>query len=161
MSDIENRIDAVLLPADKVTIITAVKTIDDKLPFARDLSSEDRRSMLKLSTKNVDFVNLALEVATQNPDFLPRAFDLPAMQKDVELLVALRSVLVALEPVFDKLNDTYMVVGSEAYAAALEVYRYAKQHKHGDGLDPLLDSLGKAFVRKATPKSEPVAEPTA
>jgi hypothetical protein len=39
-----------------------------------------------MGDKSRAFVSKALEVARQNPDFLPRSFDLDEMKRDVELL---------------------------------------------------------------------------
>jgi hypothetical protein len=159
MSDTDNRIEAVLPAADKDAVLTAITTIKTKLPFLVDLAPEEKRVMLKLGGKSLDFVTKALEVAMQNPDFLPRSFNVDEMKKDVELLQALVPIMVALDPLYDLINDTYMLVGSEAYAAGLEVYRYAKQAKHSAGLDPLIDALGKKFARKSA-ASDPTPTPS-
>ena len=50
-----------------------------------DLTPEQRKSLPKMGDKSQAFVNKALEVATQNPDFLPGSFDLEEMKRDVEL----------------------------------------------------------------------------
>ena len=42
-----------------------------------------------------------------------------------------------------------MVEGSEAYAAALGAYRYAKDADLGAGLDGVLDDIGRRFARKS------------
>jgi hypothetical protein len=49
-----------------------------------------------------------------------------------------------------------MVVGSEAYAAALVAYRYAKEANLGAGLDGVLDNIGRRFARKSidTPRAK-------
>jgi hypothetical protein len=47
----------------------AIATIRQKLPFLVDLTTEDRRTMLKMGDKSRAFVSKALEVATQNPQF--------------------------------------------------------------------------------------------
>ncbi|ASC70789.1 hypothetical protein XM38_017360 [Halomicronema hongdechloris C2206] len=44
------------------------------------------------------------------------------------------------------LDDTYMAVGSEAYAAALSVYSYAKANNSGAGLDTAVRDLGIRFA---------------
>ncbi len=57
--------------------------------------------------------------ATQNPDFLPRAFNIEEMRKD-----------------------------SEAYSAALTVYNYAKSSPSGTALEGVAEELGRRFARK-------------
>ena len=41
-----------------------------------------------------------------------------------------------------------MAVGSEAYAAALQVYNYAKASGNTGGLDAVVGEMGQRFARK-------------
>ncbi|MCG8366116.1 MAG: hypothetical protein MJA27_22625 [Pseudanabaenales cyanobacterium] len=121
-----NRISASLDQADQGAVMAAISTIKEKLPFLMDLTTEERKSLPKMGDKSRAFVSKALEVATQNPDFLPRSFDLEEMRKDVQLFEALYPLLLSLTQMQELVDDTCMAVGSEAYAAALQVYNYAK-----------------------------------
>lgn len=82
-------ISAVLTQADRDAVMDAVATIKAKLPFLVDLSADDRKALPKMGDKSRAFVSKALEVATQNPDFLPRSFNLEELRKDVQLFEAL------------------------------------------------------------------------
>ncbi|BAZ66295.1 hypothetical protein NIES4106_10450 [Fischerella sp. NIES-4106] len=62
----------------------AITTIKQKLAFLIDLSNEERKALPKMGNKSRAFVSKALEVATQNSEFLPRSFDLEEMRKDVQ-----------------------------------------------------------------------------
>jgi hypothetical protein len=127
----------------------AVVTIKEKLPFLIDLSPEERKALPKLGDKSRAFVSKALEVATQNPDFLPRSFNLEEMRKDVQLFEAMYPIVMALQQLQKLLDDTYVTVGSEAYSAALQVYNYAKASGQGAGLEAVVGELGQRFARKA------------
>lgn len=61
-----------------------------------DLTTEDRRTIVKMGDKSRAFVSKALEVATQNPKFLPRSFDLEEMRRDLEIYEDLYPVLLSL-----------------------------------------------------------------
>ena len=87
------------------------------------------------STSGMILTSKALEVATQNPDFLPRSVDLEEMRKDVQLFEAMYPIVVALTQLQELVDDTCLAAGSEAYAAALQVYSYAKASGQGSGLD--------------------------
>lgn len=150
-----NQISATLSQADREEILAAIATIKEKLPFLKDLSPEERSSLPKMGDKSRAFVSKALEVATQNPDFLPRSFDLEEMQKDVELFQTLYPILMALTQLQELVDDTVLAVGSDAYAAALLVYQFAKVSGKGSGLDNLADSMGKRFARKSPKASTP------
>jgi hypothetical protein len=91
-----------------------------------------------------------LEVAIQNEDILPRSFDLEEFKRDVALFEALYPVLIAIAQLNELIEDTVLEVGSEAYAAALLVYNYAKANGKGSGLDGVVDELGKRFARKSS-----------
>ena len=128
-----------------------------KLPFLVDLSAEERKALPKMGDKSRAFVSKALEVATQNPDFLPRSFDLDEMRKDVQLFEALFPLLMALTQLQELVDDTCLAVGSEAYASALQVYNYAKASGQGSGLDSVIGEMGQRFVKKPRkPKSQGV-----
>ncbi len=145
----DNRVSAKLSQADKDAVLVAIKTIKDKLPFLIDLTTDERRALPKLGDKSRAFVVKALEVATQNPTFLPRSFDLEEMRTDVELFEEMYPILLGMAQLNELIEDTVTEVGSEAYAAALLVYNYAKAADVGSGLDGVVDEMGKRFARKS------------
>jgi len=64
-------ISAALSKEDRDAVMDAVAVIKEKLPFLVDLNASERKSLPKMGDKSRAFVSKALEVATQNPDFLP------------------------------------------------------------------------------------------
>lgn len=154
----ENKVSAILEQKNIDAINTAISSINSELPFLIDLSIEEKKVLPKFGDKSVAFVNKASELVSQTEDFLPRNFDVSEFKKDVELYSKLYSVIQPLKMLMDKLEDTYMQVGAEAYAAALVVYQHAKLNKDQiAGLDPIIDDLGKRFLQKSPspkPKSE-------
>jgi hypothetical protein len=144
-----SKVSARLAPADREAVMQAITTIKEKLPFLVDLTTEERKSLPKLGDKSRAFVSKALEIATQNPDFLPRSFDLDEMRRDIELFEALYPILLSLTQLQELVDDTSVAVGSEAYAAGLMVYNYAKASGKGAGLDSMVDDLGRRFARKS------------
>ncbi len=136
----------------------AVATIKAKLPFWVDLTLEEQKALPKMGDKSRAFIGKALEVATQNPAFLPRSFDLEEMRKEVQLFESLYPIVVAFTQLQELLDDTYVTVGSEAYAAALQVCTYAKASGQGAGLDAVVEELGQRFARKAKKKESQQAK---
>jgi hypothetical protein len=145
----DNRIDATLSPSDLTAIMDAINTIRTKLPFLLDLTKDDRHTLPKMGDKSRAFVSQALEVAKQNPDILPRSFDIEEMRRDVELSNALQPVAMAIAQLQELVDDTSLLVGSEAYTAALMVYQYARAAGKGAALDSNLDALSQRFARKS------------
>ncbi|MEH2464573.1 hypothetical protein [Nostoc sp.] len=152
----ENRISASLAPADREAVMQAIATIREKLPFLVDLTTDERRTMLKMGDKSRAFVSKALEVATQNPNFLPRSFDLEEMRRDLKLFEALYPVLLSLTQLQELVDDTCIASASEAYAAALAVYSYAKASGDVTGLDGVIDEMGRRFNRRSKKKQPEV-----
>ena len=150
----DNRVSATLSNGDLKAVLAAINTIREKLPFLIDLSPSERQSLPKMGDKSRAFVTKALEVATQNPDFLPRSFDIEEMKKDVELYEALYPIWQTLTQLCELVDDTQVVVGSEAYVAALLVYNYGKNNPLVAGLDEVMDDLGKRFARRSRQVSE-------
>lgn len=154
-------ISATLTPEQRDAVMQAVATIKTNLPFLVDLSPEERKTLPKMGDKSQAFVSTALEVATQNPDFLPRSFDIEEFRKDVQLSETLYPLLLAIAQLHELLDDTYLAVGSEAYTAALQVYNYAKASGNVGGLDTLVEEMGQRFARKSrksNPENTPMPE---
>ncbi|MBD2199804.1 MULTISPECIES: hypothetical protein [Calothrix] len=142
-------ISATLAQKQRDEVLQAIATIKEKLPFLIDLTNEERKALPKMGDKSRAFVSKALEVASQNPEFLPRSFDLEEMRKDIQLFEALYPVLLSLSQLHELVDDTSLAVGSEAYAAALQVYNYAKASGQGGGLETVVEEMGQRFSRKS------------
>jgi len=151
----DNRVSASLSDTDQQAIMSAINTIRQKLPFLVDLTPDERRTLPRMGDKSRAFVTQALNIASQNADFLPRSFDVEEMRKDVELFEAMQPIMTAFAQLQELIDDTFVAVGSEAYAAALAVYGYAKASGQGAALDNLTDALGSRFSRKARGKTPP------
>ncbi|HEY9654014.1 MAG TPA: hypothetical protein V6C50_00855, partial [Crinalium sp.] len=111
-----NRISAALTQTDREAVMDAITTIKTRLPFLIDLTADECKALPKMGDKSRAFVSKALEVATQNPDFLPRSFDLEEMRKDVQLFEAMYPIVVALAQLQELVDDTTTAAGSEAMA---------------------------------------------
>jgi hypothetical protein len=150
-----NPISATLSQEDRDAIAQAVVTIKTRLPFLIDLVGDQRSTLPKMGDKSRAFVSKALEVASQNSDFLPRSFDVEEMRKDIALYEDLSGVLMTLAQLQDLIDDTCLVVGSEAYTAALTIYNYAKSNgQSANGLEPLVEEMAQRFRRTRKTKVE-------
>ena len=126
-----DRIDATISQTDLDAILAAVKTIKTALPFLVDLSPDDRQALPKFGDKSLAFVQRAHDVARQDDSFLPRSFDVDAFGRDVALHARLGTVALALGRLAEHVDDTRMLVGAEAYAAALTAYDALKRSARG------------------------------
>jgi hypothetical protein len=152
MSD--DRVNAKLTDANKTALTGAVDTMSGVMPWLIDLTPEQRQTMLKMGDKSRAFVEKAAIVATNNPDIMPRSFDLDGYQNDVTLFADLGKFRGVMAQLLEKIDDTLMQVGSEAYAGSLLVYQMANAVGKGAGLDEALDDMGKRFARKSKTVAE-------
>ena len=153
-------ISAELKPDEKNAILDLIQQITDKLPFLINLTQEERIQIPKMGDKTVAFVEKALELAQQNQHLVPPYLNIDELRRDLELAKQLRDVLNKLAPLLEKVSDTYLAAGSEAYIAALAFYNSAKSAAKSNvpGTDYIVDELGKRFVRKSEQKEEPPAQ---
>ena len=149
----DNRISATLSPSDADAVLAAIATIKQHLPFLISLTPDERRALPKGGDRSRTFIQKALDIANQNPGILAVNFSLDEMRKDVALLQALQPIVLAITQISELIVDTEITVGSEAYAAALSVYSYAKTSGQGQALNEALDELGKRFARKTNGKA--------
>ena len=149
---ISNRISVDVSQEDREAILKAFEILTSKLPFLISLTPDEIQSIPKIGTRSHDFVDKALEVALQNPEIMPRGFDIDEMRKDVETYKLLTAVHLSLMQLMEKVADTQTLVGSEAYAGALAVYYQSKGAGKGLGLEGATDELAKRFSRKLKAK---------
>lgn len=144
----ENKISAETNQIVVDTALEHLKNVEKSLPFLINLTTEERINMLKLGDKSRAFVEKTLNMTMHDDSFLPRNFDIGEFKKDVNAYLNLHAILQAVNALQKKIEDTYMLVGSEAYASGLVVYSSAKQNNTSGELETLIDELSKRFVRK-------------
>lgn len=150
-----NRISAELSDADRDEVLAAIETIKKKLPFLVTLSKKEAKSLPKAGAKTRDFSVKTLEVATQNPDIMPRNFNLEEMRKDVELYQAFESIYLAMLQLMEGISSTYMLIRSETYSGGLMIYTQSKLQGKELGLEAANDMLAQLFARKFKTDSDP------
>jgi|AGTN01.1.fsa_nt_gi hypothetical protein len=150
-----DRISAELTEEAFARVNAALAEIKAALPFLIDLSTEERKSLPKFGDKSVAFVNKSAEFAVQHSDVLPARLSLTEFNKDVKLYNQLFSITQTAKALVDKIEDTYLQVGAEAYSTALVVYANLKANKNlFESSELVLDELSKRFLQKT--KSENV-----
>lgn len=153
-----NLISATLDDSVHASIITDVKAIEAKLPWAITLPEEEKISMRGIGLKSIDFTGKCYEYAEKNPSLPPQYLDMVEFGKDVKLLKQLQVLMQHLVPLVDKLKDTYTVVAFEAYSSARVFYQHVKNASNANipGASAIAKELGKRFhVVKSTSTPDP------
>ncbi|MBW4514913.1 MAG: hypothetical protein KME11_06775 [Timaviella obliquedivisa GSE-PSE-MK23-08B] len=79
------------------------------------------------------------------------------MRQDLATFDRLSTIQMGLTQLHDLIDATLIATGSDAYAQALEAYRYAKASGQGASLEAMMADMSQHFARK--PKKSKEAEP--
>lgn len=161
MSNItNNRISVTATPAQLTGVKTALQTLNANLPFLIGLKTEERSSLLGIDVSNKAFVEDAINAAVNNPDILPKYVVVKDIQNDVSLFEQLDELVPLFKQFLEKLMDTQLLAGSEAYMSALMLYRlYISAAEAGiPGADAIVSQLKPRFAAQGK-KGSPAASP--
>lgn len=151
----QNRIDAELAPERADEIVKTIRGFESIMTFLVDLSRDEIAGLPKMGDRGLPFVLDSLTLGEQDDSFLPRSFDITKLRKDVTLMQQLPPIIAAVEHFLELLKDTQLLVESDAFAAALEIYAAAQRSGKGEALTASLKAMGKRFDRKPKEKEEP------
>lgn len=143
----QNRISATLSLEDRKKIVDSIKAIEQQLQFLVDLTKAEIRRMPKMGSRSKPFVEKGLEVATLHPELLPGYFNVKEMQKDLDLYNTLLPIQISISRLANRLEDTMMLLGSEAFTAALLVYNQLQLAPHSGGLDDITREMSQRFAQ--------------
>jgi hypothetical protein len=141
--------------SDMQAIKDAIQVITTKLPFLIALNTEEKRALVKLGAKSVEFVKDCNQVAQNYPNILPANFNKEELGKDSVLFEQLSEVQLLLNTLNEKVNDTTIAVGNEAMKASLTVYDYVKTaSKNEPGLKSVAEQLKQRFKGQGKKKKD-------
>lgn len=150
----QNLISFQLTPADLAAVDGALNTLEDRLASLIDLSPEQRRALVKMGDKSEAFARKAVEVLANNPNVLPGNFDLAELRRDLAGFDQLRSRLVRVTRIFERMSDSQLALGSDVMSGAMEGYTFLKVAGQGEGLDAARKALAVRFSRGAKRKED-------
>jgi len=150
-------IDASITEAQRSAVFAAIATIEQNLAFLVNLTPQERQVLPKMGNNTQTFVSKALEIAANNPQFIPPYVDLAAMRKDYDLAVGLQGIEMQLAALSEKVADTKMAAGSEAFVTALTLYNSLKAASKVSvpGANVLASELGERFTQSSAPATPP------
>ncbi len=139
-----------------------MQKIDTILPFLIGLTPTERRTLPKINVSNKVFVEDCLNAIRNNPDLLPAYLQSDEMKKDYDGFIALDELEKMAQQLFQKIADTRMLMGSEAYVSGLTAYRlFEAAAKAGiPGAGPTHQALRQRFSQPGstqTPTERPAS----
>lgn len=129
----------------------ALSVLEDIFAGLISLSMDERRELRKMGPKSEMFARKAHDVVVQNPEMMPRGFDIDEFTADLKALDQVRPVFLRLTALARRAEDTEMALGSDIFRAALDGYRFAKAAGKGAALDELSEQAQVRFGRKVRP----------
>src|ERR1700712_788486 len=117
-----NRLSVTIPPEQLTSVKNSITGIGAQLDFLIGLTPDERQTMPKINDSNKTFVDDALNVGTNNAFLLPGYFDVDEVVKDYKLFLQTDELALLLRQLLEKVEDTAMLAGSEAYISALTIY---------------------------------------
>lgn len=148
---------SISLSGDEITAIRSALTgLEEKLKVLVELTAEQRVSLLRMGARSEAFVRHTLDTLEQDPDILPRSFDLEEMNRDLQALDELRPIFARIRQLAGRADDTERALGNDLYEAALAAYRFAKAAEGSAVADALVEHGSARFA--AIGKRDPAPE---
>jgi hypothetical protein len=143
-----NRISVTIDEFALAQIKGAFQTINQHLPFLLGLNPEERQTMPKMNVANKQFVQDALLAMKNNEGMFPVYLSHAELAKDVKLYEQLDELVILSQQLTEKLRDTQILAGSEAYIMALLIYKMVGVAAQSGlpGMDTIYDQLGERFA---------------
>ena len=156
-----NRIDLVVKDAEITAVKDAMQTINDQLPFLIGLTIEERESLNAIDVDNKIFAEDAFNSGLNNPDMLSKYISVEAMQSDLTLFDQLDELVGMAKQLLEKLEDTKLLAGSEAYTSALSLYKMfiGAADAGVPGADSIVQLLRQRFTSKGNKPLNPPTNP--
>lgn len=118
-----NRVNQVLTEEQMTNLKEGIKSLEKDFSFFVGLTDQERASLLGIDVNNKAFVEDALNAGRVNQDLLPRYLSLESAELDLKLFEQMDEIITIVEQFHQKLSDTRLLAGSEAYMTALMLYR--------------------------------------
>jgi hypothetical protein len=121
-----NRVHETLTNEKLLYIKSLLAEVQNSMPFLLGLSPAERMSLPKINVSNKAFTEDALNALRNNSAMFPSFMTVDMMERDVTLFAQLDEISTICRQLCEKVEDTRMVAGSEAFTTALGIYRIAE-----------------------------------
>ncbi|OYX84935.1 MAG: hypothetical protein B7Y83_06470 [Flavobacteriales bacterium 32-34-25] len=160
---LNNRVNTTATAAQLTAVKAAFQTILTNLPFLVGLTADERKSLNAIDVNNKAFTEDALNAAVNNATLVPGYISVPNMQSDLTLFAQMDEISGLANQLCERIEDTKMLAGSEAYNTALSLYKsFGTAADAGVlGADSIVDKLKTRFAAsKGNAVTTPPVMPT-
>lgn len=161
MSNLSNNRLNISATAVQITAVkAALNTIATNLPFLIGLTIDERISLPSIDVNNKAFTEDAINAGVNNAALIPSYVSVANMQSDMTLFNQLDEIKILTKQLLEKLEDTQLLAGSEAYVSALTLYKlFGSAADAGvPGADAIYEQLRGRFAGQGgtgTPPTNP------
>ena len=159
-----SQLDVEITDAMITALETKVTEIEAQYPFLLNLTLKEIKELAKMGKRRQAIVQKLLDIALQHPQILPGSFSTPKFQRDFKAAIRMKGVV--RNPVLsllEKIDETGIALGNEAYEQALKVKGYLELANRTDaGLDELAKEVQEMFEQVKEddqPQPQPAVEP--
>jgi hypothetical protein len=153
-----NRLNITATAAQVTAVKNALQAIQTNLPFLVGLTMDERKSLLAIDVNNKTFTEDAINAAANNPTLVPSYISVPNMQADLTLFNQLDELLMLANQLCERIDDTKLLAGAEAYNASRLFYK-AVQTAAKAGV-PSADSIAQQLSTRYANQGKANNEPT-
>jgi hypothetical protein len=152
-----NRINITATAAQITAVKAAFQTILTNLPFLIGLTTDERTSLPKMNVNNKAFAEDSINAGANNAAMVPSYLSVPNMQNDLTLFNQLDELEGLANQLCERIRDTRILAGSEAYVSALALYRlFGSAAEAGvPGADAIVAQLRERFIRTTSTPPTP------
>ena len=157
-----NRLNVTATEAQITAVKDAIQVLIDNLPFLIGLTMEERETLPAIDVENKVFTEDAITAGVNNMEMLPSFISVSFMQTDMTLFNQLDEVILLMKQFMEKLEDTQLLAGSEAYVTALMIYKLfgAAADAGVPGADAIVAQLRERFAEQGNNKRIKPENPT-
>ncbi|MDR1606085.1 MAG: hypothetical protein LBS41_03125 [Streptococcaceae bacterium] len=152
------------IPADVMYDTQELLTQLDRLlrPYLLTMTAKERKQLPKMGNKSLSFVEKAYDFATKYPELYPSYLNLSDFAADKADATGLRQLIIGLRQLYDGLESTAVVAGSEAYQSSLDFYHVTRDaaKRNVPGANEVYQELRERFPNGKKRKEETVAPST-
>lgn len=143
-----NRINTTATAAQVTAVKTALQTIAANLPFLVGLTTEERIALPSINVSNKAFTEDAINAGVNNPTLIPSYVSVVNMKNDMLLFTQLDEIIMMTKQLLEKMEDTQLLAGSEAYTSALTLYKLFGSAADAGvaGTDTIVSQLKQRFA---------------
>lgn len=154
-----NRLNITATAAQITSVKGAIQNININFPFLVGLTQEERMALSTIDVSNKAFTEDAINAALNNATLLPSYISVTNMQADLALFMQLDEIILMLKQTLEKLQDTQLLAGSEAFAASLTLYKlFGSAADAGmPGADAIYNQLKLRFAGQGNTNKSPEA----